>query len=30
MMYAPFPTLTAADQAGQFVAERLAVVLRTT
>ena len=24
MMYAPFPTLTAADQAGQFVAERLA------
>jgi imidazolonepropionase-like amidohydrolase len=24
MMYAPFPTLTAADQAGQFVAERIA------
>ena len=24
MMYAPFPTLTAADQAGQFVAERVA------
>ena len=23
-MYAPFPTLTAADQAGQFVAERIA------
>ena len=26
MMYAPFPTLTAADQAGQFVAERIAAV----
>jgi imidazolonepropionase-like amidohydrolase len=24
VMYAPFPTLTAADQAGQFVAERIA------
>jgi imidazolonepropionase-like amidohydrolase len=24
MMYAPFPTLTAADQAGQFVADRIA------
>ena len=24
MMYAPFPTLTAADQAGQFVAKRIA------
>src|SRR6202012_2320433 len=24
MMYAPFPTLAAADQAGQFVAERIA------
>ena len=24
LMYAPFPTLTAADQAGQFVAERIA------
>ena len=24
MMYAPFPTLTAADQAGQLVADRIA------
>jgi len=24
MMYAPFPTVTNADQAGQFVAERIA------